>query len=314
MYDPAIGRWFTEDPIGFDAGDADLYRYVANDPTNGIDPNGLEIETARTTVRTWSTPKPNLLGNKGGVDFGPDGKFKGEVQVRLIDSFTTTSGQELPNGISIAFLTTAPKDSGYRHGGVHFLQFVNVLLKKGGKIVPDKILGLGDAREPRFISTSKRENAPNWFVDSPVRNQSYYDLNATARSEIDHQPDGNEKWTNRLMLFDNPGAKTDVLKEKTAPWDGRDFDQATFNFSTFVIYNTRPIYCVTWSRTFTFKDAKWSSEYKVLHYGTTDKLSKVVKPEETVTQDSLPGLFTKVEKGEPKGRLPMKNEIPKESR
>lgn len=42
MYDPSTGRWLQEDPIRFDAGDANLYRYVHNSPTNGTDPSGLE--------------------------------------------------------------------------------------------------------------------------------------------------------------------------------------------------------------------------------------------------------------------------------
>ena len=40
-YDPSVGRWMSEDPIGFEAGDANLYRYVGNSPTNWIDPGGL---------------------------------------------------------------------------------------------------------------------------------------------------------------------------------------------------------------------------------------------------------------------------------
>ncbi|NEQ42461.1 MAG: RHS repeat-associated core domain-containing protein [Leptolyngbya sp. SIOISBB] len=39
-YDPAVGRFLSEDPIGFDAGDANLYRYVFNSPTNYTDPTG----------------------------------------------------------------------------------------------------------------------------------------------------------------------------------------------------------------------------------------------------------------------------------
>jgi hypothetical protein len=31
----------SEDPIGFMAGDANLYRYVGNSPVNGVDPSGL---------------------------------------------------------------------------------------------------------------------------------------------------------------------------------------------------------------------------------------------------------------------------------
>jgi RHS repeat-associated protein len=39
-YAPAIGRWTSEDPIGFDGGDTNLSRYVGNGPTNGVDPTG----------------------------------------------------------------------------------------------------------------------------------------------------------------------------------------------------------------------------------------------------------------------------------
>jgi RHS repeat-associated protein len=40
-YDAAIGRWTSQDPLSFDAGDANLYRYVGNSPTNATDPFGL---------------------------------------------------------------------------------------------------------------------------------------------------------------------------------------------------------------------------------------------------------------------------------
>jgi uncharacterized protein RhaS with RHS repeats len=33
-YDPTVGRWTTEDPIAFEGGDANLYRYVGNSPIN----------------------------------------------------------------------------------------------------------------------------------------------------------------------------------------------------------------------------------------------------------------------------------------
>ncbi|MEM6779766.1 MAG: RHS repeat-associated core domain-containing protein, partial [Planctomycetota bacterium] len=40
--DPQAGRWLSQDPIGFAAGDANLYRYVGNQPTTKTDPSGLE--------------------------------------------------------------------------------------------------------------------------------------------------------------------------------------------------------------------------------------------------------------------------------
>jgi RHS repeat-associated protein len=38
-YDPATGRWVSEDPSGFGGG-PNLYGYTGNDPTNAIDPSG----------------------------------------------------------------------------------------------------------------------------------------------------------------------------------------------------------------------------------------------------------------------------------
>jgi uncharacterized protein RhaS with RHS repeats len=40
MYDPTVGRFITQDPIGFDGADANLYRYVRDSPTNLTDPSG----------------------------------------------------------------------------------------------------------------------------------------------------------------------------------------------------------------------------------------------------------------------------------
>ncbi len=41
-YIPSIGRWASEDPIGFAAGDPNLARYVGNQPFGRIDPYGLQ--------------------------------------------------------------------------------------------------------------------------------------------------------------------------------------------------------------------------------------------------------------------------------
>jgi RHS repeat-associated protein len=48
-YDANIGRWTAKDPIRFLGGDANLYRYVRNNPLNRVDPSGkaLKDEIAR---------------------------------------------------------------------------------------------------------------------------------------------------------------------------------------------------------------------------------------------------------------------------
>jgi RHS repeat-associated protein len=41
VYSAELGRFLQTDPIRFEAGDVNLYRYVGNDPVNGVDPLGL---------------------------------------------------------------------------------------------------------------------------------------------------------------------------------------------------------------------------------------------------------------------------------
>jgi RHS repeat-associated protein len=41
-YYPADGRWLRQDPLGFAAGDTNLYRYVFNQPSDATDPTGLQ--------------------------------------------------------------------------------------------------------------------------------------------------------------------------------------------------------------------------------------------------------------------------------
>lgn len=42
-YDPAVGRFVSEDPIGFSGGDVNLYAYVHSNPVRWVDPLGLYI-------------------------------------------------------------------------------------------------------------------------------------------------------------------------------------------------------------------------------------------------------------------------------
>ena len=48
-YDPSTGQFISQDPIGFTAGDTNLYRYVGNGPWDGTDPSGLFFEKKENT-------------------------------------------------------------------------------------------------------------------------------------------------------------------------------------------------------------------------------------------------------------------------
>ena len=52
-YDPATARWQSQDPLGFDAGDSNLYRYVHNSPTAEADPSGLFFAGLLTIPRQF---------------------------------------------------------------------------------------------------------------------------------------------------------------------------------------------------------------------------------------------------------------------
>ena len=42
VYSPSLGRWLSNDPLGFEAGDQNWYRTIGNNPENGMDPFGLK--------------------------------------------------------------------------------------------------------------------------------------------------------------------------------------------------------------------------------------------------------------------------------
>ncbi len=46
-YDPVLGRFLSEDPIGFNAGDQNFYRYVLNNPVNLIDATGRQATNSQ---------------------------------------------------------------------------------------------------------------------------------------------------------------------------------------------------------------------------------------------------------------------------
>src|SRR5262245_14130258 len=67
MYDPTVARFTTEDPLDFDAGDPNLYRYVGNSPTNATDPSGmwLLIHNTEQEQKAFSA-----LAERAGVKLG----------------------------------------------------------------------------------------------------------------------------------------------------------------------------------------------------------------------------------------------------
>jgi RHS repeat-associated protein len=65
-YEPGSGKFINEDPSGFQGGDANLYRYVGNDPLDQVDPSGL---AARWSINT-TAKDVSSLGSFGSSSYG----------------------------------------------------------------------------------------------------------------------------------------------------------------------------------------------------------------------------------------------------
>jgi RHS repeat-associated protein len=77
VYDAVHGRWLSQDPLGFSAGDTNLYRYVGNQPTGATDPSGLariadptgsvqpgtDPSLPPTSMPSFDAPNPGVIGS-----------------------------------------------------------------------------------------------------------------------------------------------------------------------------------------------------------------------------------------------------------
>ena len=81
FYHPKLGRFLQPDPLGFAAGDVNLFRYCGGDPVNYIDPYGLDKEPppkqSNVPRAGWANHPPNVqnLTSRGGGGMwqGPEG-------------------------------------------------------------------------------------------------------------------------------------------------------------------------------------------------------------------------------------------------
>jgi hypothetical protein len=143
MYDPTAGRWTSQDPEGFLAGDPDLYRYVGNDPTNEIDPSGM-IEVHP------SGPPGTVVGAVTNID----AKLKG----RAIDNF---------GGVK-ADITGSVAD--YRTAGGKVLKYIKFTVSTRGK-TPADIAAMSQAhwlqkvKFDRFNAKGEKDNGGIYSFD-----------------------------------------------------------------------------------------------------------------------------------------------------
>jgi RHS repeat-associated protein len=160
-YDPKTGRWTSQDPLGFDAGDGNLYRYVGNAPANATDPSGLdpdmwvEINLQR---RQRELPPPPAVPREVNVDVVvlPEADVKGiTIYVKFL-GFSGRSEIAEEDTISRALIRAYKAVTRAWHELETYWDKLNEVQLGGGPLQP--------AREPSAIPQTKIEvQLARWF-------------------------------------------------------------------------------------------------------------------------------------------------------
>ncbi len=111
MYSPLLGRFLQNDPLGFDAGDNNLYRYCGNNPTNASDPDGTDAIAQHDggyiyVLRSGLNPKI-LAGNGGNWIYNSEARFTQQC---------ATGGQFLAGGFVHGAIHDVPSTGTWRQG------------------------------------------------------------------------------------------------------------------------------------------------------------------------------------------------------
>ncbi len=96
QYDAKTGRFLQKDPIGFSAGDVNVYRYVQNNAVNWIDPLGLERKPGKTPPSLWPNPPVDVCGKK--PKWNPQGFWEGKGRRLTWDDRAHGAGVDRGNG------------------------------------------------------------------------------------------------------------------------------------------------------------------------------------------------------------------------
>jgi uncharacterized protein RhaS with RHS repeats len=102
-YDPVIGRFYSNDPIGFrDIHSFNRYAYANNNPYKYVDPDGMQADLAESNRRHEKAVQMHVgrLRKQGFTNFGYDVRIKvntgdGDSAIRVVDIAAMKPGQNL---------------------------------------------------------------------------------------------------------------------------------------------------------------------------------------------------------------------------
>jgi RHS repeat-associated protein len=106
---PTLGRWLSNDPLGFEAGDVNTYRTEINSPVNQVDPEGLVLPLIGWGIAAYAVGEGGIFGYGLWLEHEPkmrsdelDEKLR---QIHLAHPEYKTNGRvpgaDNPNGTSV---------------------------------------------------------------------------------------------------------------------------------------------------------------------------------------------------------------------
>jgi RHS repeat-associated protein len=155
-YDPKGGRWISLDPTAFGAGDANLYRYVGDDPTGRSDAQGLAANTS--AEEPWK-----FVGTVTDWPMAPFGDGVSKVEVK-----TGFSKLGL-NFIAIGFRSPTVRAT------THFVQFI----RRTGVIPQGKLENLNLVYTQPIANVFRVYKYGSYYFDGTAWDRSYDGDNAT---------------------------------------------------------------------------------------------------------------------------------------
>ncbi len=158
-YDPATGRFLSEDPIRFASGDPNFFRYVGNDPVNKLDPSGMDPRKPEDI-----NVAPNSPSTFSSVDLSPSLNVPPEVSFDDILHPHVYPTREGPRPTP-----STPYYDAYAGAGLKVPQ--KAALSMQASVIATKLLNAGYVVE----ASRYRQYAMNW--DAEIRRTM--ELNAT---------------------------------------------------------------------------------------------------------------------------------------
>jgi RHS repeat-associated protein len=177
-YNPAIGRFISEDPIGFSGGDVNLYAYVGNSPLNATDPTGL----CEWNPTSWGSCPSSAAGavKRGYNSWQNDGSIA--VMSVLVDRVHPVAYDYVP-GYGAAYAIGTRKPPGEIAG-----QVAGAL--PGGKIVrAAKAAGVVGAGRRAWPKTAEEMDDLIGFPGKRIPDGS----KTPGRGKVEWRPNGNTR-------------------------------------------------------------------------------------------------------------------------